>query len=461
MSSESTERLSRLALEDSTSGRLTSSSASEASPSKGTGKVMGLIKKRAGKKGAPLIAAVQRKDVAAVRASLLSTKSNARDPLNKSTALMVCVAQSTGQPDDVEMASVLLSASGIDVDAQNQNGDTALMALAANTAACAASDVLTKMLLARNPDAMHRNASGASVFHIACEHNNAALLSALLAHRNYVGCASQNNLGETPIYVCCKRGYAQCLELMLRCTDAATKQSLMLVSLGCLCGSASPLVANVVCVSSQPSMAVKYSALHIAVIGHHTACVELLLADKQRHVSAFINAINLEGYTPLYLALELGDLATRNALLRVGGDPRVGKHHRHANNMLFFRDVFLPSHMEWLAVATKVDAAAAVADLSRCHLDMIPLPVFQMSWLRRLDVSGCLLEAIPRHVGDLASLESLLAHDNRLRSVSPEIFTLQKLCELRLDGNLKVSARAVAFAHVLLTCGNLLRLHPI
>jgi Leucine-rich repeat (LRR) protein/GTPase SAR1 family protein len=84
--------------------------------------------------------------------------------------------------------------------------------------------------------------------------------------------------------------------------------------------------------------------------------------------------------------------------------------------------------------------AACCLDLSRTHLEVIPLPVFQMTWLTSLDVSGCMLETLPRLLCDLISLQHLLAHDNELRTVPMELIALTGLTTLRLDGNHRLAA---------------------
>lgn len=62
------------------------------------------------------------------------------------------------------------------------------------------------------------------------------------------------------------------------------------------------------------------TALHWAVVTHHSDAVQALLA-----AGADVNAVDRFGYTPLLYAatLDFGDAATAEVLLQAGADPNI------------------------------------------------------------------------------------------------------------------------------------------
>jgi ankyrin repeat protein len=196
------------------------------------------ILQRAGKRTPPLLVAIQNKDVSAVRSGLLAAKSLSaiRDPHSKSTPLIACIASfnSSSNVEEMSMLLLVLGASAADIDCTNNAGDTALFALVLNANMNATTaDTILQMLLASKPNMTIQNSSGATVFHCVCEVNNVAMLGKLIAANKNQATGLTNANGESCVHVCCRRGHVGCLEMLIKCEDAATQASVYTVSFVC------------------------------------------------------------------------------------------------------------------------------------------------------------------------------------------------------------------------------------
>ncbi|WP_420645400.1 COR domain-containing protein [Candidatus Leptofilum sp.] len=69
------------------------------------------------------------------------------------------------------------------------------------------------------------------------------------------------------------------------------------------------------------------------------------------------------------------------------------------------------------------------------RLEEIPNAVFEMEWLKSLNLSGNQLTVIPSEIGQLQNLTELRLYKNQLTAVPPEIAKLQNLTTLNLSSN--------------------------
>ncbi len=354
-----------------------------------------------------LLAAIEGHDVTKVASCLMasSVAVRARDPGTKATPLMVC-ASLCESSTDVEIAGLLIKqCSAEDINMQNGSGETPLM-LALKSAPSKESTALVCMLVQANgTNVALANASGSNAFHLACEKGHVGLVQehATLPESAFAA----NNAGETPLYIAARQGNATLVSAFVK--DARV---------------ASRLACTVL----------QYTALHVAVLNSHVACVKLLLECP--HLRATVNMLNKEQYTPLYLAMEIDNDETKQLLLNYGGDPRIGRIHRLMPQLV--RTTFVPSHLAWC----KMQDNLTMVNLSRCQLAAVPIALFQLkASLQKLDLSSNSLEIVPRQILELVELQELLLNDNLLRGgVTLDLVALTKLRVLRLDGNAKLSA---------------------
>lgn len=76
-----------------------------------------------------------------------------------------------------------------------------------------------RLLLSRGVNVLAQNSAGLTVYHLACQLNRIELLRMVLEHSKGVGASVLSAADETPVYVCCKHGHFDCLELLLACDD--------------------------------------------------------------------------------------------------------------------------------------------------------------------------------------------------------------------------------------------------
>lgn len=354
----------------------------------------------------PLFAAIEEKDITKVRsllASSSSSMSHMRDPLTKSTPLIICAGKCTSQLD-LDIASLLLQgASSLDCNLQNSLGDTALLTLLQNTSVQGPSATLLLMLLQQSEINIELvNASGNSCFHLAAEHGHVAVFSFFQSNdATFPNVAFEpNNLGETPLYLASRFGRTEIVSILV--ADARVRLHQLNTSLA-------------------------YSSLHIAVLQRQSACLKALLLSP--FVSTSVNLPNKEFYTPLYLALETNFDEGRVMLISHGADPRIGRQHRQVPSLLVLD--FVPLHLAWLG-----GAQLTVLDLSRCHLTVCPVEMFRLKQLRVVNLSSNRLEVIPRLLVDsFTLLEELILTDNSLRVLSMDLALLKNLRVLQVGGN--------------------------
>jgi hypothetical protein len=107
----------------------------------------------------------------------------------------------------------------------------------------------------------------------------------------------------------------------------------------------------------------------------------------------------------LYLFV-FSHVAKKALLLSHGGDPRVGRPHRLAPQLI--RGPFVAAHLAWCKTQEQLTAV----NLSRCQLAAVPQALSQLrATLRRLDLSCNLLEVVPRQIQELTEVCCFFAFD--------------------------------------------------
>lgn len=355
-----------------------------------------------------LVSAVQARDASLVRSTLSASKLTPLDQ-TRSTAMMACFAQWETAVVDLEIATMLLeSCAREDLEVLNAAGETPLMVLLKKQQMARETQIqLLNLALKKNPNLGICNAGTSNLFHIASDRGIAELFEVVSELPD--AAFALNESQETPLYIAAKTGCASIVRIL---------------------ANDRRVVRNLKCTTQE------YTALHICIMMKHLACVKAIVESPQKEfVNAVKNALNKEGYSPLYVAMETDARETEEkaALLAVGADPRVGKWHRLAQPMI--RSSFVRSF-----VACALRDRVVSLDLSNTQLDMIPLPVFQMKWLKKLNLSRCQLEVISRQIIELSELSDLILSDNMIRVVPLDLLSLSKLKVLQLDGNPKLSA---------------------
>lgn len=192
----------------------------------------------------------------------------------------------------LEMLDFLLKHSGLDVNARDANGDTALMLFAVQGHL----ELMQRLMRQPSVDWLIANNRGQNVLHRACELDQVEICGFLqrkimqsmgLVHAMHVA----DDSGRYPLLIAAQKGFVECAKQLLSLSDEDQARELDDHSLG---------DCNRLLLSHWDTQG--RTALHLAVAQDDLEMVELLLQETS---GANVNGFDLQRRVPLHLAVDL------------------------------------------------------------------------------------------------------------------------------------------------------------
>lgn len=213
----------------------------------------------------------------------------------------------------LEMLDFLLKHSGLDVNARDANGDTALMLFAVQGHL----ELMQRLMRQPSVDWLITNHRGQNVLHRACEQDQVEICGFLqrkimqsmgLMHAMHVADAS----GRYPLHIAAGRGLVECAKQLLSLSEEE--------SAGAQLDGEAVADCNRLLLSHWDPQG--RTALHLAVAQDDLEMVELLLHETS---GANVNGFDLQRRAPLHLAVDLANngLIITSLLIERGADLRV------------------------------------------------------------------------------------------------------------------------------------------
>ena len=210
-----------------------------------------------------------------------------------------------------------------------------------------------------------------------------------------------NDSGMTPLYLSASKGHALLVSLLL-------EQGAVLI----------------------PEKKLLDTPLHAAAMGGHLQVVKLITSKFRDSV----DSTNKQSYTPIYLAIESGNLSVVNVLLDVGANVREGIMHPRFKGR-FMCDTFLPAQIQFCHANS-----VKKLDLSHCLLDKFPTKVLEFVWLENLNLSFNQITIIPKEISIFTNLKHLNLSNNQITHLPSEMTDLKQLQTLELQFNVGISS---------------------